>query len=643
MCGLAGLLVSGDSGMPDGAVENMSRVLRHRGPDDVGYLSWDGRSLVPTVSRAEPTKGSRIAFAHRRLSILDLTDAGWQPMSSRDGRLALVYNGELYNHIELASELTSRGHLFKSRCDTEVVLAAYAEWGVKALERFRGMFALAVVDIARRELVLARDHFGIKPLFYASWDGGLAFASEIKALLKLPAVSTTADPTAVYRYLRFGMTDRHEQTMFRDIRRLPAGALARVPLDGPLQVAPRTYWSLDSVERHDIGRQEAADAVRDSFLRSVEMHMRSDVPIGAALSGGIDSSAIVGAMRHIGGPKLDLSTFSYLPQHSTNEAPWVQAVVDKVRPHHHVVDFTPPDLVTELDSVICAHDEPFSSTSMYAQFRVFQAARRAGVPVMLDGQGADELFAGYRPHLIARCGTLLRRGDVVKAARFAHRVAALPGSPSALRVLSQAASGAAPDVLLTAARRLRSEELMPPYLDGSWFARAGVEGHRMVPRRGIDTLSDVLRDGVRNTLADLLRYEDRNSMAHSVESRVPFLDPDLAELAFSLPEHLLISQSAVSKSILREAVSGLVPLAVLNRRDKVGFETPERDLLGALRPWVQQTLDGLDADRVPALDVPEVFSRWNEITLGRRPLDPSVWRWLNIIRWTDLYHVTYPV
>lgn len=637
MCGIAGIVGAVASSSAGRLAATMSRRLEHRGPDDHGWMTLAGSRVQR--GRGDPnTAGVDAILLHRRLAILDRSDAGWQPMSTPDDRHFLVFNGEIYNYLELRAELQTLGHVFHSSGDTEVLLHALAEWGTACLPRLVGMFAFAWLDVAARRLVLARDCFGIKPLYYARPRGSFAFASEIKPLLEVSGIGRDVNPQRLFEFLRFGRSDHGGDTCFADIRQLPAAHYLEVNLARPEIGTPERYWQTNSEDRLDISREEATRRLRDLFVDSVRLHLRSDVPVGAALSGGIDSSAIVGVMRAVA-PKLDLHTFTYVcEQPELNESRWAEVAGKSANAVPHFVHARPEELLDDLDALIDCQEEPFGSTSIYAQHRVFRAARAAGIPVMLDGQGADELLGGYRSYLSARLASLLRRGRLVEASRFAARASKQPGAGGAGGLLLRAAATLSPPSL----RRMGGEARMPRWLNVRWFQERGVRG------RGLGRLHgpDFLRAQLQRTLAEtslpmLLRYEDRNSMAHSVESRVPFLTPALASFVLRLPEQYLIAEDGTSKSVFRAAMRGLVPEAVLDRKDKVGFQTPEKAWLQSMGDWAERMLSSEAARRVPALCCEPMREEWRLIREGKRSFDFRVWRWINVVRWAERFEVCF--
>jgi asparagine synthase (glutamine-hydrolysing) len=632
VCGLFGVVNARPGLLDESLVDKLFLQLHHRGPDDRGWLTLDREGIV-TGSDPRGLAGD-VVLLHTRLSILDLSPAGHQPMSTEDSRFHLSFNGEIYNYVELRRDLERCGHRFASGTDTEVLLKAWAEWGPEALERLVGMFAFALVDAERRVLVLARDPFGIKPLYYEPLEGSLAFASEIPPLLELPGTSRHANPQRVFDYLRFGRTDHGGDTMFAAVRQVEPGHYVEIPLAAPQRTTDQQYWSPEPDPVGELSLDEAAERLRELFLDSVRLHLRSDVPVGAAFSGGVDSSANVTAMRQLSGAGLDLHTFSYIADDpALSEERWVQLVARETGAVTHTVETGPQELVADLDRLIEIQAEPFGGTSIYAQYRVFRLACEAGIKVMLDGQGADELFAGYRYYLPDRVAGLLARGRLLTTARLLGALSSLPGATPG-GTLARAVGHALPDAAQAPARRLTRHRLVPAWLDARWLRdhdiSLGDPG-----RTSNGSLRQYRLDTVRTGLRELLRYEDRNSMASSIESRVPFLTPALAKFALGMPDDHLIAADGTGKLVLRRSLRGLVPDPILDRRDKIGFATPEAKWLRELEPWVEQVFASDAARAAGPLRAVEAHQRWREMRDGSRPFDPVAWRWLNLIRWAD--------
>ncbi|MDF1502506.1 asparagine synthase (glutamine-hydrolyzing) [Roseisolibacter sp. H3M3-2] len=639
MCGVAGIVFAGEQRTTSDQLRALSTSLAHRGPDDTGYLGWSPGG-APTLSR-DPAEaaGRRLGFMHRRLSILDLSTLGWQPMSTPDGRYHAVYNGEIYNFVELREELRALGWSFRSHGDTEVAIAAFAQWGGAALRRFEGMFALAILDSVEGTLHLARDPFGIKPLFYVDAPRGFAFASEVQALLGLGLAPRTADPAAVFQYLARGEVAWPDRTFFAHVRSVPPGhwMSVRVGPSGLDVGAPAAYWALRREEARGLGFDEAAALVRDAFLGSVARHLRSDVPVGVALSGGIDSSAIATAIRRIE-PASEMHAFSFIAaDERISEEKWIRVAGAAAGATIHEVRPDPSTTPDELDRLVALQGEPMPSMSMYAQYHVFGTAAERGVRVMLDGQGADELMAGYGVYFAPHVAAMFRQARFLAARRALYSAAGATRDVDVRYVQRYVAASLAPRwVKALGSRRARAGTL-PEWLRGDWFADRCGDGADMFPADPGPDLFAHLGSSVGTSLLGLLRFEDRNSMAHSVESRVPFLTPDFASLLFSLPAEFLIDRDGTRKAVFRQAMRGIVPDAILDRRDKIGFQPPQEAWLGELRPWTSGALAGETARALPFIDQGALRRSAEAIAAGgAAPGGVPLWRWVNLVRWAEL-------
>lgn len=595
--------------------------MSHRGPDDQGVQ----------VNRAPH---GAIALAHTRLSIIDLSPAGHQPMASTDGRYVVTYNGEIYNYRELRAELEREGRQFRTGTDTEVLLAAWAHWGPAALSRFVGMFAFAVFDRQENTLTCARDAFGIKPLFYAHEGPDFLFASELPALLALKREQPRLNWQRAYDYLAHGDYDSDEGSFVEGVRQLPPGHWLRLQLrNGSVQQA--RWWAPCVEPVAALSFAEAADTLREKFLASLRLHLRSDVPLGAALSGGIDSSAIVCGMRHLE-PDVPIHTFSFIaPGSAVSEERWVDLANAHARATAHKVTVAPADLAQDLDALITTQGEPFGSTSIYAQYRVFQLAREHGITVTLDGQGADELLAGYDGYPGQRVRSLLGEGRYAAVGTFLQNWASWPGRglPRGLRACIAAC---APSAWYDALRQAGGAPLQPTWLRPGLLAETGIRlrfpSHRpQAAPRGRHVAAELAEALTRRGLPALLRHGDRNSMHFSVESRVPFLTTDLADFLLTLPEHYLIAANGETKSVLRAALRGIVPDEILDRRDKIGFATPERQWLRQIAPQAREWLR--EETGLPFLDQRKVLEEFDAMMAGKRPFSWQAWRWINFIRW----------
>ena len=625
MCGIAGGWWA-QSADPGPRLAKALVRMRHRGPDDSGAESI---ALGPAV----------VMLGHARLSIIDLSAAGHQPMHSPDGRWAIVFNGEIYNYRELRTELQALGHCFTSDSDTEVLLAAWAQWGSACLPRLAGMFAFVVLDRANATLTCVRDAFGIKPFFYAAGQEGFRFASEVPALLELLPGKPRLNWQRAYDYLVHGDYDSTPDTFFEGIHHLPPGHWMRVNLATGQPGAPQRWWVPSITERPGWRFDDAVAQVREQFLQNIRLHLRSDVPLGAALSGGIDSSAVVCAMRHVE-PDLPIHTFSFIAAGSdVNEEHWVDRVNAHVGAMAHKVHVTPQELARDLDDMIRAQGEPFGSTSIYAQDRVYRLARESGITVTLDGQGADEMLAGYSGYPGQRLRSLIETGQLARAWQFWGHWAQWPGRSrlqGAKLLVGQLVTGRTYDFL----RARNGDQARPRWLDHARLQEAGVACRFpcKAPQqagRGRRVTAELAESLANRGLHALLRHGDRNSMHFSVESRVPFLTTDLVALLLSLPEDYLISMQGQTKHVCRAAMRGIVPDDVLDRKDKIGFATPEQAWLLAMadtvREWLRQDL------KLPFFKQAEVLREFDLIAAGKKPFSWQVWRWINFSRWHQLY------
>lgn len=564
MCGIAGILTP-QSG-PLNAVFAMTEAQAHRGPDGRGHVIVDEggyRFFERAAPQAAPPVGF-LALGHRRLAILDTSVAGQQPMSADAGRFWITYNGEVYNYLELKQELRRLGFEFLNGTDTEVVLAAYRAWGIRCFARFNGMWGLAIWDGPRGRLVLSRDRFGVKPLHYAFGAFGLMFASEIKGLLASELLEPRLEPGVAADFLKWGVVNHGEESFFRGIRSFPPGHYVEIQPSRPLTWKAQPFWSLRINEEFAklTDREASTEYFSRMFRSSIAFHLRSDVPVGACLSGGLDSSAIV----CVAAPSVTgvFNTFTSCAEDVRfDERYWSQLVASRVGAVAHHVFPDETHFLEELGTFLWHQEEPFTSLSIYAQWCLMRQAREAKVPVLLDGQGADELLCGYRKFYAFYLCQLMRGGRLVRAGSEAVWLL-LNGDRGFLRWREGVRYLPA---VLQARRRGLANLVLPDFASLYESSRFPLAKGASVAQRQIDDL-------MRFSLPSLLRYEDRNSMAWSTEARVPFLDHRLAEFLVSLPTELKLSRGR-SKSLMRLSLNQLVPEEIFKRRDKMGFVTEQ--------------------------------------------------------------------
>jgi asparagine synthase (glutamine-hydrolysing) len=619
MCGICGIAAPGRGAVADvEAVRRMNERLVHRGPDSDGLFHDGG-----------------VALAMRRLSIIDL-DGGDQPIANEDGTVAVVQNGEIYNYRELRAELERRGHRFKTHSDTEVLVHLYEEHGDAFVERLRGMFAIALWDARERRLLLARDRFGIKPLYYRLRDGTLSFASELKAMLEQPGFSREIDARAVAAFLAFNSIPA-PLTIFAEARKLHAGTLA-VWRDGEL--TQHRYARPEPVPAEQARRRpqgELANELRETLRDSVRAHLVADVPVGVLLSGGVDSAGLVALAA---GEQADpVKTFSVgFEETSFDELDRARLVAERYTTEHHEIVLR-PDAVELLPKLVEAFDEPFGDSSALPTYLVSELA--AGeVKVALSGEGGDELFGGYYTYvadlLAARVGRL-----AALAAPLAER---LPSSDAKLSLDYKAkrfARGAhlPPLERHHAWKEIFSRELQTALLgsrDPGWDP-VDLYRERYAETAGAEPLARLQDVDLGIYLVDdLLVKTDRSSMAHSLELRVPFLDNEVAAAALGLATPLKV-RGLAKKRLLRQALAPLLPKEVL-RGPKQGFSIPVAAWLrGPLQPFARETLSTETLIRQGWLDPATVTAQLDTHCAGREDLSRRLWGLIAFTLWFDRY------
>ncbi|MCL2122625.1 MAG: asparagine synthase (glutamine-hydrolyzing) [Desulfovibrionaceae bacterium] len=647
MSGIFGWLVP-----PRHARHDMRRVasslfdaLKERGPDDQGYVVFD-RSGELIATEKEPAGGDErpagLLLGHARLAVMHAAEAGRRPVRSKDGRYTLVLNGEIFNSHELKLELAGLGVHFRGAADAEALLYALAHWGTACLTRLVGAFAFALHDARENTLLCARDFFGIKPLYWTQpEDGAFAFASELPALLRIPGVRRRLDWVQAYNFLAGSRIDVGGECLLQGIFQLKPAHCLLISAETGRIIREERYWQVPLPQAASISFEEAAEEARRLFLESVRLHLRSDVPLGFALSGGIDSSSVLCAARRLE-PDMPLHTFTYVAADSADisEERWADQAIKHTGAIAHKVVVSQDELQRDLDRLIMRQGEPFNSTSIYAQYRVFQLVRENGVIVTLDGQGADEMLAGYFGYPHYRLQTLLGKGQLWQALRFIHTCGKWPGRDHR-NLFKRYIAPYVPRLLKFLAHRLVKKPLDPAWLNLE--ALRDREALRFLSwDPGIYSSPDKVREILAQQLTwaglpNLLRHGDRNAMSFSVESRVPFCTKGLAEFFLSLPEEHLISDEGWTKAVFRRAMRGIVPDALLDRRDKIGFATPEKLWFFSMRDWVRENLD--EARSSLLFNYQGLLAEWEAILEGRQPFDWRVWRWINYLRWKRLFAV----
>lgn len=596
MCGIAGLVRLEDAELDARLLANMMDIVHYRGPDGQGFalFSHDDATVRTGNDSATLRNGQwpriDVALGHRRLAIIDLSAAANQPMSYEDERYWIVFNGAIYNYVELRQELQSAGLPFRTTSDTEVILAAYRHWGLHCVDHFNGMFAIAIFDRTKRRVVCFRDRLGIKPFYYTLSDGIFRFASEIKQLLEAGA-PRKVNPRLVFDYVISGTTDHCQETCFESVQQLlPSHRLVIQFANGRGKMETARYWQPERrTEHRTLSLESASEQVADLLMDSVKLRMRCDVPLGSCLSGGLDSSSVVTLMaanRKALQQDTPQHTFTYQPDEALiDESHFAKIVSDHVGAESHVTRIDPDELIRLLDTHLWHEEEPIANLSHFARARVMALAKQVGVTVVLDGQGGDELFLGYERYYVPAFLTFLRDYGPFKAFRefwLATRHSKLGMS----RLLLYAFLFGNTRVRAMYFKRRASGWMNPSFLKQNDVLEVARTHHL-----GLDTWEMQRRDMLEIQLPHLLRHEDRDSMASSIEARTPLLDHRLVEFVMSLGLHTKI-HDGWTKLVLRHAMRAHLPSEILWRRDKLGFAVPQSKWTTALHAHARQQLTG---------------------------------------------------
>lgn len=616
MCGIAGTFGLAEREV----IDRMSAAQAHRGPDDAGLY------LDPV---------HQIALGHRRLSIIDCTPAGHQPMSYAANRYWITYNGEVYNFAEIRTDLEKKGYTFSSQTDTEVILAAYVEWHTACLERFRGIFAFAIWDRDEQQLFLARDHFGVKPLYWAQVNGIFLFASEIKGMLASGLITKQLDRQAIWDYLSLASVPP-PRTILADVSALLPGHCMVVEND---HVKIEQYWDLQKSPNSDrmfpsTELPECKMELRQLLEESTRLNMVADVPVGAFLSGGVDSTAIVALMsQHISQPLKTYSVGFISKNKHISELPWAKIVAERFGTDHTEILVSGEDVATEFDRLIEAIDQP-SGDGVNTYF--VSKATRTDVTVALSGLGGDELFAGYPQFArFTQAERLLSQGSrlITKATRRVGNL--LPGR---WRQWLQFLGDAPPDrhaSIRCLYNEAQKENLTSSELGSTCSLQPIVMAYMRYLRPELDVIARTTYVEAKGYMAHtLLRDTDAMSMAHSLEVRVPLLDHVLAEFAFRLPANLKLDGHN-TKVLLKDALHDLVPTGII-QRPKMGFELPMGQWLSdSLRPIINDVLSTSQAQEIFSFSTLDTFRQ--QVNQGCVPYYMSIWAPVVLIAWMHLY------
>jgi len=667
MCGITGI-VDFNKGLEVLTVtKSMADAIKHRGPDDEGYVFfneedmviaggkdtardvWESNLPYSSKQNIENTNGSySLGLGHRRLSILDLSAAGHQPMCTDDGRFWITYNGEIYNYLELAEELTSKGHQFKTNTDTEVLLHAYLEWGHECVDKFNGMWAFVIYDKTENKLFGSRDRFGVKPFYYIHNDNYFAFASEQKALLKIPSFEKQLNSTAVYDYLVLGKSEMEKESFFKGIMELPPSHSFSFDLKTK-NFKEWKYYSLsfnsgwERINKNTLS--DYTEEINHLIFNAINIRLRSDVSVGTCLSGGLDSSSIVCVINKLlseqvleqVGQKQKVFTAGY-DDPAIDESSWAEMVVNQTKTSWHRVYPNPDDFILEFEDMVYAQDIPSFSAATYAQYKVMQLASENGVKVTLDGQGCDELFGGYAVHFTSYMAEAIKRGAI--------------GTVGA-NLMNLGNNFADPAIITRYPANVLMANLFSTYFKNRGFRNRKKE-FQYVENNFWDehkerlaylfhsiptSLNQLLHTQLTGPdLKVLLKAGDRNSMRFSVESRVAFSDDiNLIEYVFGIPSSYKV-KNGTSKYLLRESMKNILPKEIVQRKNKLGFDTPEKKWFNHLEPQLREIVSTQQQDG---------FIKWEELNknwdqLFKEAMNTStirLWRLINFALWKKVFQV----
>jgi len=637
MCGICGIIKSNNL-IDTNQLLSMTRVLRHRGPNDEGFILGDNEknivksfhhdetidSIKSKTPKLENNLNANLGFGFRRLSILDLSENGHQPMQFVEAGLWIVFNGEIYNYIEIRTELSAKGYTFKSNSDTEVILKAYHKWGEDCINKFNGMWAFAIWDSKDKKLFCSRDRFGIKPFYYHyDQQKQFLFASEIKAILQV--INSKSDKKTLFDSFAYGFSDHNERTFFEDIKQLRGGHNL-ILQNGKLSIS--RYYKIKSQPCQD-SFENAKEKLRELLFDAVRIRLRSDVPLGYALSGGIDSSSIVGIAS-----KINLgsnNTFSMIyPGENVDESFFINKVIEKTGVNHHFVSPTTEDFLKDLDSFIWHQEEPFIGASYFGEFKLRELIRKNNVTVSLEGQGADEIITGYTSLLYPYFFDLISNMRIKKFMNEHGHFKNYLGNPA--RMLKS---------YFQRNRTVDSKYLFIkyPYLKNEYFDVKYNNAEVSESFSSGSHLNDALYEMLLYTsIPQQLVRADKSSMAFSIECRFPFLDYRVVEYAINL-SYDYKTKNGLTKYILREALKDLLPAEVYNRKDKIGFAIPNNSFNSIkIKEYIYSLLDNIKDEDFQFLNkqkfIDNYFSNSNEIAL-----DWKFWKVVSVILWHSKFFI----
>lgn len=592
---------------------NVIDVVRQRGPDGDGWKE--------SIVGAGP-----LTLGHVRLAIYDPTPAGLQPFCSKDNSLSIVFNGAIFNHVELRTELEHAGFQFRTKTDTEVILAAYQFWGIDCLNRFNGMFAFVLIDHAADQLFAARDRFSMKPLYFYSDDEGVGFASEIRQILAAGKLDAKTNWGTASNFLVSGLLDYSSETLVESIDQFPSGSFIRMDISKPISsqhVRPEPWYRRPRIGSVKCGSEEATSEFAKLFTDAVAIRLPADVPVGIGLSGGLDSSAIAGIISELTTDQPISAISARYDDPRIDEGAYIDSVAQHCQIDGHSVFPKPNEFLSKLDEICRSLDSPFASTSIFAQWAVFESGRKNGLKVMLTGQGADEQLCGYLPMLNVMLATQLKRGEIRQflndfSGHMKHHKAPFWST------LVRAGAALAPACAIELLRSRRGI---------SWLKANLTKSNERVDTYPFDIDEHIQAQVFGLSLPGLLHYQDRTSMANGIESREPFLDHRVVEFLVGLGGKHKV-RNGETKWLLREAMKSVLPQLVHGRQSKIGFETPQNFWLrGAMRDFLNEEIETACERFEDKIEVDEIRKMNSDFYDGNSSHGASLWRLASLSIW----------
>ncbi len=620
MCGIVGFIEVNKSNKSKDIIKKMTFKLRHRGPNDYG---------IETVSE-KPS----VYFGHTRLSIIDLTHAAHQPMQTNDKNLTLIFNGEIYNYIELRDELSLSGVKFKTKSDTEVVLRAYEKYGVDCFNKFNGMWSIAIFDNRCGTLILSRDRFGKKPLYYYQTKSSIIFASEIKSLFEHPDVSKKPNFKKIYKYLstNYRYIDIDEESYFQDIFSIPKSSYVVISSDFNMEV--HRYWSLDiSNINENISDNDAVSKFREILIDSVKIRLRSDVKVGCMLSGGLDSTSITSiAYKILNNP---IETFSGITGDTKgiyDETEYIEEVVNDINAKSHYIHIKPEDIFDTINEMLDFHDEPICTVSWYGLYLINKKIKSMDVPVILNGHGGDELLGGYWDHYHYNFYDIKDNKDIYD-----------------YEINSWSVNHNRPPEEINKSRKYIDQYLEDGFSGSNKFSDYSScfsnefisENKKDINLKAPESQSLLSKrlylELMHETVPASLRAEDRNTMSQSLESRSPLLDHRLVEFSFSLPNKFKI-RDGIGKWILRESMKGILAEKIRTRKDKAGFIAPADDWFRTInKDQIWQLIKSDSLKKRGIYNIDEIVKIFNEHINGYKNHQMFLWQFINLELWFNKF------